>query len=241
MTLFQQSLKLCVTLICLGSLNACNERDVAIGLAGVAVGITTSNILRPQPQPRPTCRPGFRTECTSYRNFRGRWVQECRDVYDRCLYFYSLNQSDSLINELGLTDLEQDERAITLAQKRSISFTAAEAILNALDEAARGEKQAIFDLGLGMKDLVRLANKQLPSKKSLQAMSQQLDLDVKETTKIFDDILRELEIELKDFESGFWTQCVSRGSWKTPQNNHCQQSFWPGCSPATGATFCQFN
>lgn len=236
MTLIKLGVNLCAAATLLIATPGCNESDVAIGLAAVAIGVGAVAISKNKSNHRPQCRPGYRRECTDYRNYYGRRVRECREVYDRCLHYYSAQSS--LLQDLGINDDETDARVIELAQNRQISFTAAETLVAALDEAAQGQTQAIFELGFRMNDLVLMANKQLPTQSSLNTLSERLDLEVTDTKNFFADILSDIEIELKDIESPFWTKCMMRGRWKTPQNNNCQKTYWSGCSPQTGASFC---
>lgn len=220
----------------------CKDADLAIGLGAVAIGVGAIAVGVGSSGGEARCRGGYKEKCTTYRDRYGRRHRECRQVYDSCLYYYNyepgqLSGGQQLLNtHFGI---EADHPfAAELAQRHNLSFEAANKILGALDEAREGKLTGVLALGLDRSDIEDLARLRLPSNKGLEALSDYLDIDKKDIKKMLASILDDFTDQLGDFDSHFWQNCTRSGKWKTPQNNSCQQSYWPGCSPQTGATLC---
>ena len=157
----------------------------------------------------------------------GHWRHTHYGYYDRYGYYHSGYRGWS-----NGTTQAHENGAQELATKYGLREESAKAIINALgaDDAA----QAATAHGVNPDDLAALAQAQMPSQSSIDNVAVALREDSSSVRNMMSDYVS----QVRDINSNYWNECVEAGHWTTPQNVSCEQVFWKGCAPSTGATSC---
>ncbi len=166
-------------------LQSCEESDVALSVgfvSGVIVGSSGSHGYR-------TCHGGYYTTCSYYINRWGERVRDCRQTYDYCYSRWSteVEASQSAPSALAqVLDPSFTEGAVTsdvahVATKYDMGFDGAQKIVSALNAGQNGDLKAIQNLGFSKKDLARLSQGEAVSDKTIQRLSENLNLDLEQT------------------------------------------------------------
>lgn len=167
----------------------------------------------------------------------------CRQVYDSCLEYYSYRNTtassiaDQWRAELGLPN-EHQQMVNGFAQKTGITVAASEKVLATFDKAKAGDRSAVTDIGLQQSDIDRLAKLSMITDAGVARVASHLDITDSQAQSLLKTLLDEFKTQAADGTSAYWQSCIAQKSWKTPQNLHCEQTYWNGCSPETGATLC---
>lgn len=191
---------LMLTVILAGSLGlqGCRDTDVA-----ASIGFIGGLIVGSESHHHRHCHGGYVTRCSSYRNRNGYIVRECREVYDSCARRYSLNATGLNLPE-GLINTEATEiangpkissRVANLSEKYHISFDAAETIVEAIDQGAKGDLTQFNKIGMEKSDLEAIYNGKRVSPKALLAVSDNLKVDIGDLQLMLNDITRKVQAE----------------------------------------------
>lgn len=124
------------------------------------------------------------------------------------------------------------------AQRHKISLDAAQQIQDAFEASSTQGLDSFEQIGLDKTALTAIAQRSLPSAESMSSLAAKLDLSKSDATRLVQSLITDFEAQASNVESDYWKACMAKGTWKTPQNLSCSQTFWAGCAPATGATLC---
>jgi hypothetical protein len=139
---------------------------------------------------------------------------------------------------LQIDGLSQNDAAQTLVSKYGIPMKSAERLAEALEIGKKGDASALLALGLQADDFERLAEMRMITDSGLTALAASLEMSKDATETLVANIIDDFRKQASDSSSDYWQACMNSGSWKTPENRSCQESFWSGCSPETGASLC---
>ncbi|WP_295903058.1 hypothetical protein [uncultured Bdellovibrio sp.] len=187
----------------------CDSSDIAAGAIGVAIGIGIGASDHGHGHHHDRRPPRYR-ECGRY----------------RC---YEANTQ---------IDLGTNPEAVAFAQRHQISLQAAEQIQDAFAKVSTEGLNAFTRIGLNEKDIKAISKRSLPDSDSLALMAQKLDMSQAQARDLMKAVVADFDAQASDVSSAYWQSCMAKGKWKTPQNMICKKTFWPGCSPETGATLC---
>lgn len=201
----------------------CTDQDVAVGLGAVAIVAGAAAI-------------GSAVDNNHHRDHR-RWERE-RWERDHRGPRRGPPRGRHWNTTLAVEGLSVDPAAQRVAQKYGIGMKSAEVLTTALQAANDGDLQPIRALGLADNDFQRLAKLQMVSNAGLHNLAAKLEMSDARTQTLIQDIINDFKVQAKDSSSEYWQSCFEAGSWKTPENLSCEKSFWPGCSPETGASLC---
>ncbi len=115
---------------------------------------------------------------------------------------------------------------------------AAGVFLSALESSKAGDSSALTNLGFTKSDMQNLVAFQMPSEESLKTVSVALKQDTADTTRMIQDMVNVIKTDAANENGAMWSTCKEAGSWKTDKNLSCENTWWGGCGPATGAKFC---
>lgn len=179
------------------ALQSCDDTDVALGVGfvgGVIVGGAAGHN-------HGYCRGGYYTQCSTYINYWGERIRECRQVYDSCGRRWS---SEVENQNTGFSDLAQNVAdfntpevsasvpVASVASKYQISFDGAQKVVSALSQGEQGNIEALRTIGFSKSDLVRLYQGKNVSEKTVARLSQSLNLSQEATqgfmTQVKDDV-----------------------------------------------------
>ncbi len=212
----------------------CEPEDAAAvaigaGVIGVIVGAGIAD-----DNDHDHCRGGTRRVCSTHHDRRGHSRTNCRDVYRSCGHRY-----EGTLRIAGLASaIQTSPEAAALASKYSLSFEAAELLVEKTKAAQDGNVVALKELGLANQDLQNLAHLEMISNESVRRVSDKLDTTPQTVENLLSSVIAEAKTQTRDIASPVWEACLARGKWKTPQNRSCNDRHLFGCSPATGATAC---
>lgn len=131
-----------------------------------------------------------------------------------------------------------DSVADRIASKYGIPSSAAEKLAESLSAASQGDASKVMALGLSSKDFERLAEMRMITDDGLTRLAASLGMDKPATETLVQNVVDDFRQQASDSSSDYWQSCIRSGSWKTPQNLNCQEAYWSGCSPETGASMC---
>lgn len=159
-------------------------------------------------------------------------------------YGYALQGSVALPEGVAFSDVaavdvtSEDAQLADFAAKYSISLEAAGKVKEALLGVPSEGVSSLAKIGLSSKDIAVLMNHSLPSDEAIQIMAVKLDMSQAQTRDLLVAMNREFAAQAADVKSAYWSSCMAKGQWRTPQNRICKSTSWPGCSPDAGATLC---
>lgn len=223
-------------------MQACTDEEVAAGVGLVAIGAGVAIIAAGSDDDDngydhgydngyDRCEGGYVKKCTSYTDYWGDTVRECRNEWDSCanrrggnrggrggrhgggyhdgyrdhgLYSANLMQTSAAPTSTTLASLQSTSTQLSTQSSASkkvvssdwaaqfnMSFDAAELFVASLEDAKDGDIKALSDLGLGQKDIDRLANERMPSFKGIDALAKTLNMSKSNTRKMVKDLLKE--------------------------------------------------
>lgn len=200
---------------------SCTVEEQAIA-GGILAGVITGAAIIAGP----TCHGGYRTVCESYVDYWGYVHTGCHEVYDSCAYYRGINPGVSV-------------QAEQFANKYNLSMEAGQKVVSALEQAATGDLAALKLIGLTAENITTVTQMQTPTQESLVQSAQTLNIAPATVHAMVSDVVAQSKAQLKDVGSAYWTSCMGKtGSWKTDKNILCKQTFWNGCTPETGASYC---
>lgn len=188
----------------------------------------------------PSCRGGYREYCTHYNDQWGNVRRECRNVYENCQSRWSTALDVEGLSEVTLSARKNavDRDTAIVASKYGISFEGASRLTGAFHAARKGDLAPVKALGLSEGDLKAVASLRMVSEASLQALASNLQVSAETAKSFVEKLIADVKAQAADIKSDYWQACTAGKKWKTPQNLRCEQTFWPGCSPQSGATLC---
>lgn len=204
----------------------CTDEEVAVGLGAVAVVAGAAAIgsaidhhphhdhyypRRPYPPHRPGWGPGRHRFATTL-------------------------EIEGLSNDAAV-----DPAVQTMAEKYDLTVDAAGMLTDAFVAAQDGDLQPVRALGLSDADFESLAKMQMISNAGVNSLSAKLEMSTDATRTFVQKLIADVKTQAKDSSSPYWQSCLQAKSWKTPENLSCEKSWWPGCSPETGASLCVVN
>ena len=219
--------------IAMGTTGCKNEDVAAVGgaIAIVAGAVAIGAALGGDDHShRPVCRGGYVERCRSTYDRWGRRHTSCTREWDSCATRYSATVGSSL--------LRADRSVSTVSGKYNLPLESAERLTKALQAAHAGNADALTSLGLSQSDLTSMAKFQSPSKEGIEKMAASLALSRSATTQLVKDLMEDARVQFANVQSPAWKACIAAGQWRTPENGNCQETFWPSCSPETGASLC---
>lgn len=234
---------------------ACTDEEVAASIGAVAivagvaaVASATNNDNNDGHHRHPTCRGGYRQECTSFRDRWGNHRRDCREVYDSCRDRYDarieipglalVSSTSSSAPPATFAGDAVDSGTAAIATKYGIGFDAATQLASALKTASGGDLQAIYAIGLSKDDLERLGRLKMITDSGLDHLAAELDTTVDDARSLVTSLIRDVKAQTGDSNSAYWQSCLTAKQWKTDRNQWCEQSYWSGCSLETGASLC---
>lgn len=125
-----------------------------------------------------------------------------------------------------------------LSSRYRIPMTSAAKITDAFEQAETGELTSFKAMGLDEKAVKAMLNHRLPSDSTVKTVSAKLNLSETQGRNMLVSMMREYHAQAANVNSDYWKYCMAEGFWKTNKNRSCSKAHWPGCSPATGASFC---
>lgn len=108
----------------------------------------------------------------------------------------------------------------------------------AMAMAANADIEAAEKAGLSPVDLMLVGAGQALESVRCGEIARKLD----EPEDLVCDKVKAIEVAFQaqraQANSPYWRTCMHSGRWATEKNRNCKETYWPGCSPATGATMC---
>ena len=141
------------------------------------------------------CQGGYKTVCTSYRDYYGCIKQDCRQTYDSCDSRVWVNNSMALKTLEEVADADPVSATKTVSNNEgwgttfAMSFDSADKLVNALNQSKAGDTKALASLGLSRDDVHAMAQMKMPSQAGLDAMAKTLDQDTKATADMVQRLL----------------------------------------------------
>ncbi len=191
---------------------ACDPNDMAVGLGLVAIGagaviIGGSDNDTGGSEGRYVCEGDYVRTCHTYRDYWGNLRQECRREWDSCArrvwrrYDRHGAGREALAAHLATRDAAARETLSDKAARAKVkptawattfgmSFDGAKEFVSALEEARGGSDRGLRELGLGDKDIQRLASFRQPTKEGLGLLARNLNQDTSATKKMIDRLLK---------------------------------------------------
>ncbi len=215
---------------------ACKNEDVAavggaIAIVAGAVAIGAALGDDDDHSHRPRCRGGYVERCRSTHDRWGRRHTSCTREWDSCATRYAASAASSL--------LRADRSVSTVSGRYNLPLESAERLTKALQSAHAGQADALTSLGLSQDDLTSMAKFQMPSSDGIEKMAKSLALSRSATQGLIQELMNDARTQFANVQSPAWKACTSAGQWRTPENGGtCKETFWPGCSPETGASLC---
>lgn len=124
------------------------------------------------------------------------------------------------------------------AQRHNLPLSSATKIANAFNGLDSNGLASFATIGLNQKDLQAMAMNGMPEPASVQNMAGKLGISNGHARTLLTELNRKFAVASSNINSDYWQACMDKGTWRTPQNNYCRQTFWNGCSPETGARVC---
>lgn len=110
------------------------------------------------------------------------------------------------------------------------------------DRVARAIANADINLakaaGIRGPDFEKIAKGQELSSDVIDRIATRLNEKPETVAAVTRDLAASMDAQRKDVNSVYWQTCVQSGSWVTDRNIVCNETYWLGCSPATGASMC---
>lgn len=158
------------------TLVGCDDRDVAIGLGGAAIGAGAAIIIGGG-RGGSYDHDGYRTVCSDYYDYYGRYYRDCRRVGGGIRPYG--NETES-----GIFDSE-NASAMTVenfASEFHLSFESAKVLVNSFEMAKNGDNAGFIALGFNTADLREMAQFNLPSEETIALVSKNLNVSPGTTT-----------------------------------------------------------
>ncbi|MGE3757904.1 MAG: hypothetical protein AB7H97_09110 [Pseudobdellovibrionaceae bacterium] len=137
------------------------------------------------------CEGGYVEKCSSYYSRRGHYGHSCRREYDSCARL-TTDHSRNRIHAAGGTKQAPAQslsmQAALVAEKHKMSFEAAETVIAVIEAAKKGDLSQVQNVGLTEKDLNTLAHGWQLSDRTVDRISQTLDMELNATHKMVDAI-----------------------------------------------------
>ncbi|WII72197.1 hypothetical protein QJS83_17175 [Bdellovibrio sp. 22V] len=187
----------------------CDSSDIAAGAIGIAIGIGIGSSDHGHHHGHDRRPPRYR-QCGRH----------------RC---YEANTQ---------IDVGTSPQVVEFAQRHQISLAAAEQIDAAFAAVPNEGLKAFAQVGLSERDLKDISKRSLPEPASIAKVATKLDMSQAQARDLLKEIIADFDVQASDVQSPYWKACMAKGKWKTPSNRYCKKTFWPGCSPETGATRC---
>lgn len=111
----------------------------------------------------------------------------------------------------------------------------------AMSLIANGDMLAAQNFGFEIGDLFRLYDGRALSSDRINEIAKSQAADPGEVAGKIDEISQAFQSQRANSASDYWQTCIQSGQWSTDRNSRCEQTYWPGCSPEQGATFCTSN
>ncbi len=158
------------------ALVGCDDRDVAIGLGGAAIGAGAAIIIGGgrggsyDPD-------GYRTVCSDYYDYYGRYYRDCRRVGGGIRPYR--NETES-----GIFDSENASAmtAENFASEFHFSFESSKVLVTSFELAKKGDNSGFIAMGFNTSDLREMAQFKLPSEQTIALVSKNLDVSPGTTT-----------------------------------------------------------
>lgn len=130
--------------------------------------------------------------CTTYRNYRGNWVRQCRGV-GGWGYGYDHGYFDGFggysINSVNARAATVSPRADKFAKRYQTSLDAAQKVVSAFDRSSNGDLSGFKRIGLDKTELTAIYEGRLPSHGAMDKLSSTLDLDPRQAEKVMKSIV----------------------------------------------------
>lgn len=124
------------------------------------------------------------------------------------------------------------------AKEYGVSTEAAVKVKAAFDGVKANGLESFATIGLSKKDIRTIAKRDLPASSSIKTMADKLDISEAQSRDLIKDLIAEFDAQASDVASPYWSACMGKGRWRTPENLYCTNTAWKGCSPDTGASLC---
>lgn len=197
-------------------LGGCDSADVAIGVGLIAIG-AGAVIIGANQDGSYECRSGYRTECTEYRDRRGYWRRECREVYDSCidrewrphstteplaaLAFHNTtlnlnNQFQAAAGPLSINKPIEVTEAFESqwASEFGLSFESTARFLTGMKEAREGRIESLRALGFRDFDLRRVAQLKMPTDETIDRVALELNAHPEAVKKMIERLMAEATV-----------------------------------------------
>jgi hypothetical protein len=179
MTLSNIAISLLVAATGLG-MTACDDDAVAAGVAGAVIGAGVAAVIIDR-NDNDRCTPSYRTVCSSYYDYYGRLIRDCREVRDSCRYRYE--RTESALEAFASGNRIQvrqhaESNGLTVedfAKEYKLGFDNAEKFWAALDASDQGDAAPLNALGLSSEDIQLLGQYKLPTEQGIDNVARSLD------------------------------------------------------------------
>jgi len=173
---FAKAIPLCTAAAMSFALAACDDDEIAAGVAGAAIGAGAAIIID-RANDGDNCRPGYRTVCSNSYDYFGNQYRDCRQVRYRCI---NRNAIENSILENGRIDVRARAAAAGMtvedfAQEYKLTFEGAERLWAALEASDQGNSAPLKGLGLSSGDIQLLGQYKQPSEAGIDALARNLN------------------------------------------------------------------